>query len=315
MASSSLTNFYRYLTSNNGLNYEAKKRVGYDGPNLDISSLGLNDNELFSILKNDYGIKKELDYFYPSKIESFIQDLIQLQSLEGLKPDDLDVSSIYQDAENQVQQSIDNVNALYDKDLQTQTQLYNKQMSNLNDMYNQNASSILSNDYRNNASLMGSVNSSLSKARQSALEAGASAGLRLASNVNTLLSVQNKQAQASLDTSNQLAQSMLNQRQAAMNLQNNYSNILSENTNRRAALENEKYERVQSAKSTAYDLANNEYQNKLSNYEDNLAKLQDKNALVSAWSANNDLQNAIRKKNSSNINTSTGTSSTNNAGF
>lgn len=314
MASYTLTDFYRNLTNNNTLNYLAGL-LGYDNPNIDISSLGLNDNELYSILKNEYGIKNIFSIVDDTKINSFIQDLIQLQSLEGLKPDDLDVSSIYQDAENQVQQSIDNANALYDKSLQTQTQLYNNQMNNLNDMYNQNANSILSNDYRNNASLMGSINSSLSKARQSALEAGASAGLRLASNVNTLLSVQNKQAQTSLDTSNQLAQSMLNQRQAAMNLQNNYSNMLSEDTNRRAALENEKYERVQSAKSTAYDLANNEYQNKLSNYENNLSKLQERNALVGAWSTNSDYQNLIRKKNSSNINTSTGTSSTNNTGF
>lgn len=96
-----------------------------------------------------------------------------------------------------------------------------EQLGLLKSQYNTLSSNLLSKDYQNSMRNVDTLNSQMNRARQNALTAGASAGLRIASNVNTLLSNQNKQSQQSLDTANQLSQMLLNQRSAAQSIYNN----------------------------------------------------------------------------------------------
>jgi hypothetical protein len=69
------------------------------------------------------------------------------------------------------------------------------------------------------------MSSDMARARRNAIEAGASAGVRIAGNVNALLSAQNKMSQQSLETSNQLAQMLVNQRNAEAGLRNQWRDV------------------------------------------------------------------------------------------
>lgn len=107
--------------------------------------------------------------------------------------------------------------------------------------YNDAAEQILSSDYQRNASLMGTYQSEMRRAQRNALEAGASAGARLANNINVTLSTQNRQAQQSLETSNNLAQMLLNQRQAASGIEQQRVGLRSGYTERVNAYGQQKY--------------------------------------------------------------------------
>lgn len=107
--------------------------------------------------------------------------------------------------------------------------------------YNAAAEQILSSDYQRNASLMGTYQSEMRRAQRNALEAGASAGARLANNINVTLSTQNQQAQQSLATSNNLAQMLLNQRQAASDIAQQRVGLRSGYTERVNAYGQQKY--------------------------------------------------------------------------
>jgi len=196
---------------------------------------------------------------YELDIDSLLKDINAMQNVE-IGPS---LESYLGNYANEADQAIDDetqrVLALYDQNLARQTNNYNTEMENLNRNYNEYARNVLANDYNKNAQLMGTVQQNMDKARRNALEAGANAGLRIASNVNTLLSAQNKQASTSLETSNQLAQAMMNQRNAASSLRGDYNNMLSNDTNARAGLESGKFERKLNARNALYDSKLNEY--------------------------------------------------------
>lgn len=112
--------------------------------------------------------------------------------------------------------------------------------------YNDAAEQVLSSDYQRNASLMGTYQSEMRRAQRNALEAGASAGARLANNINVTLSTQNRQAQQSLETSNNLAQMLLNQRQAASDIAQQRAGLYSGRAERIESLGQQKYQDQQS---------------------------------------------------------------------
>jgi hypothetical protein len=140
-----------------------------------------------------------------------------------------------------------------------QTNLFENQLLENQVMFDDYRSQLLGNQYQQNAQLMGSVDSAMSKARRNALEAGASAGLRMAENINTTLALQNKQSQTSLETSNQLAQQLLNQRQAAAGIRGEYNQMLDNNIERRQNAKN------QVADQRMYE-AERDYNTKLDNW-------------------------------------------------
>jgi hypothetical protein len=123
---------------------------------------------------------------------------------------------------------------------------------------------------------MGTVGSEMSRARRNAIEAGASAGMRIAENVNTVLSMQNKQSQLSLETSNQLAQQLLNQRQAAMGITGSYNEMLSKNSAERRSYKDQaadtRFNRGVSNYNAWNQQANDRYNNAMTDYNTNLDK-------------------------------------------
>jgi hypothetical protein len=134
-----------------------------------------------------------------------------------------------------------------------QTDLYKDQLQENQMMFDDYRSQVLGNQYRQNAQLMGTVESAMDKSRRNALEAGASAGLRMAENINTTLALQNKQSQLSLETSNQLAQQLLNQRQAAAGIRSDYNQMLSNNAAERRNYKDQAINRVQDERKEDYD--------------------------------------------------------------
>ena len=139
------------------------------------------------------------------------------------------------------------------KSEERQTNLFQNQLQENQAMFDDYRSQLLGNQYQQNAQLMGSVDSAMSKARRNALEAGASAGLRMAENINTTLALQNKQAQTSLETSNQLAQQLLNQRQAAAGIRGDYNQMLDRNSSERRNYVQQSADRVYNERKTDWE--------------------------------------------------------------
>lgn len=228
----------------------------------------LSDAELGSILNQYYYQNGGAlgNYTYDFDLRSALQDLGALNGI-GSMPTSPNWDALAQQAKNDVALENAQINSLYDKNLASQKQLYQQEMQNNNRMYNDYARQILSNDYQKNAQLMGSLGNSLDRARTSALEAGASAGLRLSNNINTLLSTQNKQAQQSLDTAINLSQNMLNQRQAAAGLRGSHSNTLANDTANRTNLMRGNAERTTNYQNAYIGQQQSLYDNKMNSWE------------------------------------------------
>lgn len=161
---------------------------------------------------------------------------------------------------------------------------FDQEMSDINDDYAGMRRSLLSTQARQDAQLMDTMRSEMSRSRKNALEAGASAGIRLADNINIMLSNQNKQAQTSLETSNQLAQMAINQRAAKSNAQNSYDSYMNQNYQQRENLRQTAYNEA----STRYNAAQQDYLTKMDEYN---------NANASNLSASNMWRELNKRKN------------------
>lgn len=237
---------------------------------LDNDFINSLSNEQLLALLDPYFVKDPSSSFLGNTSEVldkewFLKDLQQLQNVNSEVPELPDFDSVYKDAQNAIYAENDKLLDLLNQDMQRQTNAYQQGLNDLNSSYNNMFNQITSNNYQNNAMLMGTVGSEMSKARRNSLEAGASAGVRLAENVNTLLSIQNKQTQQSLETSNQLAQQLLNKQSAAAGIRGNYNNALSNNTNKQIGLQQGTEERVNS-------FANSKYNNAMQSYKEDLHK-------------------------------------------
>lgn len=236
---------------------------------------GLSDSELLAILDENGYFDVTSNWFtgdnYSLDTERLFKDLEELSSSNvPIKPN---VDSLYNasveaiNAENQ--QMYDRYNAQearLDELLKSVTEDYRTDMQNLSDAYSGMRSNIMSSQHQRNAQLMDTLESQMSKTQRNAIEAGASAGLRIASNINTLLSVQNKMSQQSLETSNQLAQMLLNQKSAEQGLRNDYNNYMQQDANNRASIDRGRNSiltstqgRVDSHFNNAYSRANESY--------------------------------------------------------
>lgn len=196
----------------------------------------LTDAQLENILKENAATDTE-DYAFNSfmygdrkyiDLQSAITDLQQLAQVGDMptrRSREEIVDEIYSGNNAEVNRYLEDLQ----KETDRNTELMQQQLNENQLAFDDYRSNILSNQYQQNAQLMGQVGSEMSKARRNALEAGASAGLRMAENINTTLAMQNKQSQLSLETSNQLAQQLLNQRQASSGIRSNYNQMLNNN--------------------------------------------------------------------------------------
>lgn len=254
--------------------FKANNANNYSGNVLNYLQ-NISDEDLGAlILDNGYYTKqKDLgselygNDVYTLDTDIILNDISKLANLPEA-PQMYDATAIRQDIDNQIDAENQNILGMYDKNLDLQRNIYSNQMSNLNRGYNDYARQVLSNDYQKNASLMGALSSSLDKSRRNALEAGANAGLKIAGNINTVMSAQNKQTATSLETANNLAQQLLNQQNAAMGISNNWANTLSQDTQNRANLQRGSVERKQNAYNNALSNADLEYNNKMDRYNE-----------------------------------------------
>lgn len=245
---------------------ESKYGVGYTQQEYDIDSL-LDDLEELS------GIGS-----MPDISEPVYEDYVQ-NSTDLYRDIDSELNPFY----NQANQRLDEESALMRQD-------YRDQLQSSADMYNRQASGLLSNQYLSNAQTYDALQSDMRKARQNALEAGASAGIRLAGNVNALLTAQNKQSQTAMDTSNALAEMLLQQRNAAAGIRSDYRNYMSDVNQRKTNLDTQRrserenlYNQRHSAQIEDYNTAQNTYNSKMYNWENEFNNVDPTNKAVSAY--------------------------------
>lgn len=266
---SKLSKLYETLSKQTGLS-EDEIRLNYAmKPGTQERDLALVDHPnalqyVYSLGDEEYAAKRELyrkgkkGLFSKTYIDeaALIDDLIDASknfSLDSLEEPSYE--SITADILSGKDASVQNYLDILAEDEARRTQVLQDQLEENRLGFDQYRQQLLSNQYQQNAQLLGSVETAMDKSRRNALEAGASAGLRMAENINTTLALQNKQSQTSLETSNQLAQQLLNQRQANAGIRSEYNQMLSDNAaERRSYLEN-KVEETHARKLADYDRA------------------------------------------------------------
>lgn len=244
-------------------------------PNVKELISNMSDPELLGMLDNYalnhngfFGEDWEFDEQGVDSTTHLLNDLERLSQFSEGMPTAPDLDDIRAASDAAINAENEAILEMYDADLKRRTDIYNQQMADSNDAYNRNVEQILSNDYQKNAQLLGTMRSEMNRSQRNALEAGASAGIRIAGNINTMLSMQNKQSQQSLETSNNLAQMLLNQQQANAGLRSEYGNYLSQDTANRAALKSGTVERKNAAYDSARADALDKYDRELGDWED-----------------------------------------------
>lgn len=290
-----------------------------------------NLSRVEAILENQYGANsglaqwwKSLDYDTQKALlesygedlslsaSSLIKDLAELQHISVFPDieapvygdfvqdtDDItaEINSILDPAYTDAFARLDDDLTALNSEIDTQRTAFEDQLRESSNMYNQHMSNILSNQYMANAQTYDALQSDLRKSRQSALEAGASAGVRIAGNVNALLSAQNKQSQASLDTSNALAEMLLQQRNAAAGIRSDYRNYMSSANDRKSNLNarrtdletsrrsefNTRFNETLGRQEADYNRAYQTYNDQLSSWERQFNKVPATNKLKSPY--------------------------------
>lgn len=228
---------------------------------------------------NLWGLTGNLQGF---NVESFLKDLEELNGTEGISKPVYDKYVDLDKIESEAKAAIEAEN-------QELLASLNQELANTSAAYNTQRNAILANQFQQNAQTIDAMSNDMSRARRSAIEAGASAGVRIAGNVNAILSAQNKMSQQSLETSNQLAQMLVNQRNAESGLRNQWRDVKTSTYDRTSQRANSEYNRA----NARYDQAMDRWQNSrdanvsatnalASSYEN----YQDRNKAKSTYSSN-----------------------------
>lgn len=230
---------------------------------------GLTDDQLNALLKDTE--KKRFSFLGNSTyrtddalLNRSIEEMLQALSEE---PQAVYYTKYLDSARDSIAAENSKMYADLDKLLANRTSMYNQQMADISDSYDRLRSDTLSQHYQQNAQLMDSLQSGMDRSRRNALEAGASAGIRIADNINTLLSVQNKQSASAMETSNQLAQMMVNRRNAEQSARSDYANALESDTAKRHDLQLSSEQRASSLANTNYNAASTDYSTKKAEWE------------------------------------------------
>lgn len=144
---------------------------------------------------------------------------MQWKDQVGERPADLDYDAILQNAYSTIDAQDAKVNSIYDQIGNS----YRDELAANNAAYNDYVSQTMSNNAQNMSMLQGSVRSEMSRAQRNAITRGASAAQRMVASINAQMGLQNKAATQALETSNQLAQALLSQRQAAAGIRSGYN--------------------------------------------------------------------------------------------
>jgi hypothetical protein len=198
---------------------------------------GLTDDELLALLEPYEDKAGFFDLFTQGTDSSnyinedeFLADIERLRNFEEERPEELNQQQIFSEAAGDI--NLDDAKA---------RQLGQEEIGNLQQTYDTAKQSLLGNQAEQNRAILGQVGSEMDRSRQNAIEAGASAGLRLANNVNVLLSAQNKQRATSLDTANNLTQMLLNQQNQAMGIRQGINERESSRAQRTTGYQQQQY--------------------------------------------------------------------------
>lgn len=231
---------------------------------------------------------------YSFDTDALLSDLQELAAIgdfdmaEPLMSDYVkDSSTLYSEIDSELARDyanaysrIDSAIAGLDADASRARADYEDQLRTNADYYNQTASKLLSNQYLANAQTYDALQSDMRKSRQNALESGASAGIRLAGNINSLLTAQNKQSQTAMDTSNALAEMLLQQRNAAAGLRSEYNSYMSNLNDKRAGYNLERNNIDSQRRAERESLYNQRHNANLNNYN---TAMTDYNSKLGTW--------------------------------
>lgn len=179
-------------------------------------------------------------------VENMLKDLSEASQLESKPVYDVDLDQIQTNASKAVEDENEKL-----------LESLNADLKSMGDAYTNSRNALLTQQHQRNTQTVDAMSSDMARARRNAIEAGASAGVRIAGNVNALLSAQNKMSQQSLETSNQLAQMLVNQRNAEAGLRSQWRDIQSST-----------YERTQNRAANDLNFANAKYDQKVRNWQD-----------------------------------------------
>jgi hypothetical protein len=235
----------------------------------------LSDAELDAILENYYDVDNNWSNLfgiggYDRRVldeERLLSDLAELKTAAAQTGSRPLYENFLNDARTQASDLYSGMYADLDALDAERTTMYRDELSNLRDSYNQSRTNLLSQQYQQNAQLMDTLQSGMDRSRRNALESGASAGIRIADNINTLLSVQNKQSATSMETANQLAQMMVNQRNAEASINRDYSDYKTQSAANRHTLQREQEGYASNLANTNYNAAMDTYQTKQNEYD------------------------------------------------
>lgn len=200
-------------------------------------------------------------------VDSFVTDYAAMLDALESRPEAPDYEQFWDEALAKANEEAEDALAELAGITKQREDSFNEELRGLASSYNTARSGILSSQYRQNAQLMDTMTSQLDKQNRNALEAGASAGLRLAGNINTLLSTQNKQSQLSLDTANQLAQMMVSQRNAEASVRGQYGDYMTQNFNTQQGIKNSAFDRAGSYYDRTSDIADKSYDKAVSDWD------------------------------------------------
>lgn len=266
--------------------YSSEKRAFNDSyaPVVSLSNtfnnqygLNLTDAQWEDIISNYYSTDPIKGHNYPGSKAHYV-DTVALEAALNeyiAALGDAPVRPEYSTFLNDAYAEIDRQNQIefdaLDELLAEQKALYDEDMSNISQNYNDMRTGLLSNQYQQNVQIMDTLQSDMSRARQNALEAGASAGIRIAGNVNALLSAQNKQSATSMDTANQLAQMMISQRNEESAARRSYQSYLQSDAASRSDLRMSRDDRATGLADRNYTSASNDYTAKQTDWDNEMA--------------------------------------------
>lgn len=262
-------------------------------------------NDEIEYLLNEYGPKDfnlfDIDTWGPGDYKGLDSFLNQYnEAIQNLPPmpemyDSAELQDIYNRATGEIDAENTAIQQLYDSILNRQTDAYQKELDLSNDAYNAYANQVMANQLQSQNAMQGAYRTELDRAQRNAISRGASAASRLVANINSNLGLQNQSAQQALETSNTLAQALLNQRQAAAGLRQQYTSDLNTHAAQTADLRKGSAERKH-----AYGT---EKQNYAQYLRENDYNLWDRR-LTDQYSDNPELEGMLRRRASKNTNPS-----------
>lgn len=231
--------------------------------------LGYYDRGDFNLFNPDtWGKRTGIDL---DDMRADYDEYLRVMDELGDRPAAPDYSGLAAAANAAVDSENAQINALYDQMLGRSNKVFEDEMAANNAAYNDYVSQIQSNNAMATQAIAGSARFEMDRARRNAIRRGASAAQRLTASVNAQLGLQNRAAQQQLETSNQLASALLQQRQAAAQLRGDYVNNLNADASRRAGLISGTAERKSGLRNSYYNEAESRYDAESEQWKDRMS--------------------------------------------